>query len=246
MSRYINTTDQINYWGRQAGEKQGADPQRNDLFLVDFTLAQSGVTRAIPVKLDLLKILPHYVKSINLPESRLKPDTVRRESVPYPMPSWDDPLDPAKITFLLDTHEQDDYSAVVNFLDAWMALTRAGRGDRYRNYNSNHGHLLLNSDFRVDFQFNIFIYLVRGLNASDVPANIYKGMRAHSIWVLTHAWLGGYKLSDFTYSESGLTTVEATFYADSIEYQSTSKIIGEASPSNNPYRVAGWSGFSYF
>lgn len=158
--RDISADNQLNLWGKQSDTGGGLEPQRSDLYFVDFTSAQKNVAAAANVK--LAPVVPHHVRSISLPELRTKPDPVRRDSVSYNMPSWDDPLDPVKIVFLLDTKAHEDSSSVIRFLDAWLALTRAGRGERAKGYSSDGSWLRLNSDYRVDFQFNVHVWLLRG------------------------------------------------------------------------------------
>jgi hypothetical protein len=204
------------------------------------------------------------------------------------MPSWDDPLDPIKVAVLLDTSNEDDKSAVIQFLDAWLALTRAGRGSRFQGYSST-GWLTLDANYRVNYTYNVSLFLLRGaaLNfgtgasgQDQGPLNTYlananamfrnakkrlglvqtgaplstadpstanilaqlaqrqpnaattdqltQDVVIHSIYILSNAWLGGYKLSDFSYAESNLTTVEATFYADSMALATRSSIFGAA------------------
>jgi len=292
MARDITTVNQTNLWGRQADSGLGLEPQRTDLYFVDFASAQKNVGAVANLK--LAAILPQYVRSLSLPELRTKSDPIRRDSVPYNMPSWDDPLDAVKIVFLLDTHEQDDTSDVVQFLDAWLALTRAGRGSRAQGYYHPNGWLTLNSDFTIDFRFNINLYLLRGANltvggfvtaqtgaeaervqalanatyrnlkkasglvqqGNPVPAPdfdtsfetavtyaqldegsaVEQDMVLHSIYVLRNAWLGAYKLSDFSYTESALTTVEATFFVDSVDLDYKSTLIGQAANLANTQR----------
>lgn len=160
MARDITTINQTNLWGKQADTGLGLEPQRTDLFFVDFKNAVNGVTAA--AKIRLAPILPQYVRSVTLPEIRTKADPVRRDSIPYNVPSWDDPLDAVKITFLLDTHNEDDRSDVVQFLDGWLALTRAGRGRRYGGYTQGAGWLELDANYRVDNTFDVNVYMLRG------------------------------------------------------------------------------------
>jgi hypothetical protein len=276
----INTMDQVNLWGKQADTGGGLEPQRTDLYYVDFSTALGGVQTASNVDPKLAPIIPQYVRSISFPEIRTKSEPIRRDSVPYPMPSWDDPLDAIKIVFLLDTHENErTRSAVTRFLDTWLALTRAGRGSREGGYMypRGWGWLKLNSEYRMDFTFDVSLHLLRGLDItktgfvndgsdaaafaafmaqstsalrSQVTANTLTqsgipglaaagsalalsnavqkqafisqfeigsaGLVSHSQFTLTSAWLAAYKLSDFSYTESSLVTVEATFYVDSL------------------------------
>lgn len=160
MARDITTISQTNLWGKQSDTGMGLEPQRTDLYLVDFKTARQNVAKAANV--SLADILPQYVRSITLPEIRTKADPVRRDSIPFQMPSWDDPLDPVKLVFLLDTHDQDDTSNVIQFLDAWLALTRVGRGSRFLGYTANPGWMTLNANYTVDFMFSVYVYLLRG------------------------------------------------------------------------------------
>jgi hypothetical protein len=162
MARDISTINQTNLWGKQADEGLGLEPQRNDLYFVDFTSALKSV--AVAANVQLAPIIPQYVRSITLPELRTKAEPVRRDSNSYNMPSWDDPLDAIKLTMVLDTKDANDKSDVIQFLDAWLALTRAGRGSRSQGYSALGNWLKLNSDFRVDFQFNVNVFLLRGAN----------------------------------------------------------------------------------
>jgi len=290
MARDISTINQTNLWGKQADSGLGYEPQRNDLYFVDFASAVKNVAAA--TRIQLAPIVPQYVRSVTLPELRTKADPVRRDSIPFNMPSWDDPMDAVKIVFLLDTNNQDDASAVTKFLDAWLNLTRAGRGGRSQGYSALGDWLKLNADYRVDFQFNVNLFLLRGADISvggfvdsggsgddfrrftaqanaayrnlkkqaglvqqgtPVPgpgddnsfeaavtyaqsggdAAIEQDMVIHTTYILKNAWLAAYKISDLTYTESALVTVDATFYVDTVELSEVPQIYGEASRVNN-------------
>ena len=259
MALNIATRKQTNLWGKQsdiAGDI-GLEPQRNDLYYVDFDNALKNV--AVISKQSLAPLIPQYVRSCSLPELRTKSEPIRRDSVAYNMPSWDDPLDPVKLVFMMETSSYRS-SRVTAFLDAWLVLTRAGRGSRVAGYYEPTGWLTLNSNFSIDFRFDVNLYLLRGsfpssdfsqsssttispsttsvtpspvlitstanqLNATlGASVNFQSGglnsnMVLHTTYVLKNAWLGAYKVSDFNYAESNLTTVEATFYIDSYDVQ---------------------------
>lgn len=261
MARDVSIINQLNLWGKQSDFGLGLEPQRNDLYYVDFLSTVNNVAAA--TNLQLAPVIPQYVRSVTLPEIRTKADPIRRDSVPYNMPSWDDPLDPVKITFVLDTKDMG-FNPVIKLLDAWMALTRAGRGNRTFGYRPTLGNWFrLNSNYRVDFQFDIKIYMLRGaqgrpggfssalsgaafdhalfqsdaaarfqaldsrnrperpnttqISAREYISSVEQTSTIHSVWMLKQAWLGAYKISDLTYTESALVTVEATFYMDSID-----------------------------
>lgn len=266
MARDISTINQINLWGKQADAGTGFNPQRTDLWMVDFKTAVDGVAGAANIAID--PIVPQYVRAISLPEIRTKADPIRRDSVPFQMPSWDDPLDAIKITFMMDTHQQDDVCNVVQFLDAWLALTRAGRGCRTLGYSLNKAWLLLNDSFSIDFRFDVWLSLLRGVEVSnisnltnqqsdqfraamanantnfsnlraqqgeiqqgptavqDTPVSQFalsaslqsraNGDMSRAIYRLYSTWLGAYKISDLSYAQSDVVTVEATFYAEDV------------------------------
>lgn len=281
----ISKNDQINLWGK-AGDSGALDPQRNDLFYVDFSQAvhglaatpyASGWAKWIDLNALTINILPQYVRSVTLPESRTKPEVVRRSSVPYNMPSWDDPLDPVKINFLVDTHS-NKAPVVLKFLDAWLSLIRAGRGERKTGYSGS-PVLCDPTTYKVECRFGITIWMLRGIpgesandlafyaaaEAADLAAaqatvvqrnikrvqglmqtglsgmqvqqlqqafptlteplptsqpfnpSLNSDMQMHTYLRLNNAWLGGYKVSDFNHAESALSTIEATFYPESID-----------------------------
>jgi hypothetical protein len=268
MARQIDISTQVNLWGKATDQTVGLVPQRSDLFYVDFRNAVRGInaTGASPRPIDPASILPQFVRSTTLPENRLKPETVRRDSVPYNMPSWDDPLDPVKVVFLMSNSDDVSKNDLISVLDTWLKLTRAGRGSRQDGYG-NSGYVLLNSNYSIDYTFDVSIHLLRGtlLNASNTAANtsnarvmavnneiqrhrrkakglaqmgkpipksiqkqlasspgavnniVETGMTIDATWIMYNAWIGGYKLSDLNTAETGLVTVEATFYTEAFE-----------------------------
>jgi hypothetical protein len=188
--------EQTNTWGRAAG----IEAQRTDLWVVDFREAIAGLRETSTVAQDtntefpnssflmsLSDILPtatlatYFCKSVSLPELRVRPDVVRRDSRPYNMPSWDDPLDPIRISFLLDcykagTVESPYQSDVYNVLDFWRALVRAGRGSMSEEYA-----IRLNNDYRVDYAFNVTVRLLRPgipeVVTTSAPLNQFTGQQ---------------------------------------------------------------------
>lgn len=278
MAQNITTYKQINLWGKQTDKDAniGLEAQRADLFVVDFSNALKNV--AVVSKQNLTPLLPQYVRSCTLPEHKTKSEPIRRDSILQNMPSWDEPLEPVKMVFLVETHDQTDVSHTVDFLDAWLAVTRAGRGTRSSGYYGlPYGWLTLNSNYTIDFRFDINLYLLRGATApkglsltqagatdtdaklaatqeaailaaagaapgavtnaqsnSGVPnsannmnastgytpdpngAAFTQNMVIHTTYTLKNAWLAAYKLSDFSYKESDLMSVDATFYVDAV------------------------------
>jgi hypothetical protein len=146
--------NQRNPWGAQAG-LGGEEPQRSDLWIVDLSSPLRGISTQLGVNLP--PIPSYFAQSVSIPELRLRPDVVRRDSRPYNMPSWDDPLDPVKITFLLDAAESGVSSRIYSVLDGWRSLVRAGRGAMSKEVT-----VVLNENYRIDFRYNINVMLLKG------------------------------------------------------------------------------------
>jgi len=171
MARDIARIDQRNLWGISSDDAANAlEPQRADLWAVDFTTAVQSLNKV--ARTQLSQIPPQLAQSVTLPEIRVKSDPVRRDSMGFQTSSWDDPLDPLKITFLMDSRENQG-SALLRFLEVWMAVVRAGRGDRgFLYYNTSQTYLLLDEDYRNDCQFNFIVKFLRG----SMPVNLGSGL----------------------------------------------------------------------
>ena len=220
MARPINVSDQQNTWGAI----KGLEPQRADLFYVDFSNALSGLRKVSG--LDLAGIKRPYVRSITLPSIRTKSESIRRYSTGYNMPSWDEALEAVKVVFLLDTKDEQ-ISDVVAFLDAWLAVTRAGRGTRSFGLTQSTGCLSLNSNYSIDFRFDFTLNLLRGANTADIDvaalastntdnSNASSFLNNHCLYTYKNGWLGEYKMSDYSHDENKLITVDSTFYVDDV------------------------------
>lgn len=167
MARVI--AEQRNIWGAPA-DQGGLDPQRTDLFIVDFKAAIAAISRQVVPgfgELTFAQIQPvpsYFVQSVSLPDLRVRADTFRRDSRPFNMPSWDEPLDPIRMTFLLDARSSITSSHVYQMLDKWRMLVRAGRGQL-----TQEPEVLLNANYRVDFAFSVYLALLRGDNGVGTP-----------------------------------------------------------------------------
>lgn len=277
MARVIQ--NQRNPWGAQAG-LGGEEPQRSDLWVVDLTSVLRGITTALNVTLP--PIPAYFAQSVSIPELRVKADSYRRDSRPYNMPTWDEPLDPVKISFILDAALPGYASRIYNVLDRWRSLVRAGRGSM-----SKEAVPVLNNNYRIDFQFNVTVMLLRGGHAainsalsqtdalaqSATPAptrpNIFSlqpnntstaqkqaptdtqqvadqaiqaanqqaaanastalllanavqlssvdnDLEYSGAYTLQNCWLGGFRISDLSYANAQISTVEATLYAEDV------------------------------
>lgn len=157
MSRIF---DQKNIWGAQGG----LDAQRADLWKVDFLQAVKGINEQIysgDVATTLQPISstvePYYVASVTMPTMKVKSEEVRRDSRPYMMPSFDEPLSEIKVVFIVDTPKSGPTTKIYRFLEAWRAFVRAGRGGM-----SNEHEVSLGKDYKVIFRFPVTIVLLRG------------------------------------------------------------------------------------
>lgn len=279
MPRLINLADHKNLWG--ATTDAGLEPQRSDLWLVDLTELVNGLNaQKIFQRLklaDVPQFFPQFVQSVTLPEQKMKAEQFRRDSVPYNMPSWDEPLDPVKIVFLMDTNNNPNQSRVTSVLQAWQAVCRAGRGDRSTLYVERDFAIPLNANLRYDYTFPIRVAQLRGGSAVhgtltneqvqqmnqqianqsafaaefqdslqstfsgaasgdfETATALYGGsgvytpqmveqrpldrqpwLQVTGNWKLSNCWLGGWKMSDLSYTDSKLMTVEATIYAEDL------------------------------
>ncbi len=225
MARVIDT--QTNTWGKQ----QGVDPQRADLYVVDFTQALSGIASVVDdnnvignnVSLPYVppKLASYFVMAVNLPELRIRPEMVRRDSKPYMMPSWDEPCDAVRMTFILDCFTQgkvfDPYrSDLYQMLESWRAVVRAGRGGM-----SSEFAIALDNNYRIDYAYDIGVNLLRpdipqvgpGTTSSDAVTN---DLQFSLQLKLINCWLSSYKLSELNYEAARVLQIEATFYAEDI------------------------------
>lgn len=225
MARVIDT--QTNPWGRQ----QGVDPQRSDLYVVDFTQALSGLASVVNdnnvignnVALPFVppKLASYFVMAVNLPELRIRPEMVRRDSKPYMMPSWDEPCDAVRMTFILDCFTQgkvfDPYrSDLYQMLESWRAVVRAGRGGMSTEFA-----IALDNNYRIDYAYDIGVNLLRpdipqveaGTTSSDFVSN---DLQFSLQLKLVNCWLSSYKLSELNYESARVLQIETVFYAEDI------------------------------
>lgn len=152
MARVIN--QQTNPWGAMV-ESGGQEPQRSDLWVVDFSSAVAGISAQLQA---FTPTIPAFVaQSVSLPTLSVKADAFRRDSRPYNMPVFDDALDPVRIVFVLQIGNANTSAPIYRFLDQWRAVVRAGRGAMGKEPWIN-----LNSDYRINFAFNVNVILLKG------------------------------------------------------------------------------------
>jgi hypothetical protein len=151
--------DIVNQWGKQGGP----NPQRSDLWQVDLGDVIFGLNENPNVR-TYLDLPRYYHATVTLPELKIKTEQVRRDSRTYNMPSWDEPLDAIRMTFVVDdggkaTANNGDatQSKIYTLLDLWRSVTRAGRGAV-----GSESSMLLDANYRIDYAFPVYIYLLKG------------------------------------------------------------------------------------
>ena len=159
-----------NQWGVQGGQ----NPQRADLWQADLASVITNLNRSDPFN-PQLQNLPRYVPcAVSLPELKIKPEPYRRDSRSYQMPSVDEPLDPVRISFIMDdggfiNRQNNDISAseIYRVMDVWRRVSRAGRGAL-----GSELFLVLDANYTVAFRFSIYLYLCRG---NSLPSSATTG-----------------------------------------------------------------------
>jgi hypothetical protein len=188
---------QTNPWARA----QGPEPQRSDLWIVDFQQVVSGLKTVTGLNrlLPTSTLATYYARSVALPDLKTRAESFRRDSRPYQFPSWDEPLDAIRITFLLDCYKGGTIvspyqSDIYNILDYWRAVVRAGRGPM-----SNEYALRLDPTYRIDYAFNLSLKLLRpgmptvnGIAANDmVPIAKQDAVETQAAASLANKLFGG-------------------------------------------------------
>lgn len=257
----------LNRWGHRG---DAPDPQRTDLWQVDFTNTVSQISSALRQG-KLLTIQPFDVQSVTLPDLRTRSEPVPRDSRPFHMPSMDEPLEPIQMTFVMNS-DQAVASDLLRVLSGWRTLVRAGRGGM-----SAETSFALNDNFTVDFAFDVTLTLVRPGMIQDTggqtptvpqtqPTNQFAGapglsmpttpgaaslfaldvargtgqsnaslfaqgasqlsglsngatksnFDANFAYTLKKCWLASHRVSDLSYADARILTVDATFYAEDI------------------------------
>ena len=222
MPRLINDFVKRNLWGSSSNAPTGVlEPQRSDLWYVDFTTAIDGVSQFFDSVVNYIP--PQMVQSVSLPENKIKVEPFRRDSIPYQMPSWDEPLDAVRMTFVLDTNAAS-VSGIYQFLNNWLELCRAGRGFRSSGYDINsrgEDPVLLDENFQSQYRFDCALYFLRGNNQGESATSLFSDLEAWQAIRLQQMWIAGFKISDLNYTTNALTTIDASFYVESIDWMTT-------------------------
>src|ERR1051326_3594086 len=205
--------EQRNTWG----SPNGLNSQRADLWQVDFATAINGIQTALASNPGMDSAVPAklpsiYLQSISLPELKVGGQVVHRESRPYYVPDYDEPIEPIRMKFNMDAPHRTSVSEVIKFLTAWRMLVRAGRGSFGQEWS-----IRLNQDYRIDYAFNVSLRLLRGGTLSTSRNN---NLQIASECTIESAWLSSFQLSELNYSTGNQhATVDAVFYAAYIRFE---------------------------
>lgn len=201
MARIVQQT---NPWATQAGNGGGLDPQRSDLWKIDLSQVTNGLSRVLGRRVPAIPT--YFAQSVGFPEPKVRAEQFRRDSRPYNMPTFDEPLDPVKINFLLESPGPGESSIIYRFLDQWRQVIRAGRG----GMSASAPNITLDANYRIDYAFNINVFLLRG------TSGIENDLEYSATYTLINAWLGSFKLADVSHDGTRIMTVEAQIYPEDI------------------------------
>lgn len=163
MARII--MDQRNTWG--VSGKESPNAQRSDLWLVNMQSVVKGLNAQIQgsgdIGINILDDIPTYfAQTVDIPELKTNAEKYYRDSRPFMMPAYDEPLGNIKIIFYMDSPLQK-VSKIYRLLDTWRAYVRAGRGAMSQEFAIN-----LNENFRIDYAFPVSVLLLRGADTLNI------------------------------------------------------------------------------
>jgi len=187
--------------------------QRTDLWQVDFSGAVRGLNGVLGRNLPDWE--PWHARSVTLPQKTMRVEAIRRDSRSYNMPSFDEPVEPAKVVFVFSSKREAENSPIYSLLDTWWHQARAGRGGVALDKDLNDYTPVLDANYRIQFRWNVAVTLLKGASAEHKDG---RSLNSSSQFTFVQAWVSGFKVSDLSY-ESGnqLVTLEATLQMESME-----------------------------
>lgn len=210
----------------------GWDPQRTDLFTIDFSSALTAMQEILrrvaatsSVAAQLYEALPTreslalFPVVVALPERHIRSEATRRHDIPYPNPGYDDELAAIGVTWFLECGADDAArSSILAFLRTWQAVTRAGRAGQ------NPGELALDlqaasrsgTGFIPNFRHDFTISLWRGTGTrSNVLVDTY--LELSQRWQVRAGWLAGIHLPELRANQpAAVAEVRTAFHADTV------------------------------
>jgi len=206
--------DVENIWAK-AGS--GLEPQRADLWIIDFREATYALTKT--------HFATHFfAASVSLPPLSIKAEEFRKGSVPYMLPGFDEAPGPVTINFIHDigtnggqNEVTDIYrSEMYKFLNLWRRAARAGRGGM-----SEEDVPVLDANYKHSYRFDVSLNMVRPDDlegvTDDTDLEKQHNMTISSKYVLKKAWLSSLKISDLNYANGNqYVTIAAVFYVEDV------------------------------
>lgn len=230
-----------NPWGRSSGR----EPQRSDLWYIDFTSAFDGIMGRGDVGKNTLEELEYdgqytmgnhanlinpfsgdrtsiryYATSVNLPELVTTPEVTRRDSKPYHSPGCDSPLGAIKVSFIHDISNVQDGPDGIRRSEIYSFLslwrTLVRSG---RGGMSSEFSLALDRDFKVNYGFDVSLSFLGGVDLSQALAEnpAQSGLEVTSVYTMKNCWLSSFGLGpEISFSEARHSIISAIFYADDV------------------------------
>lgn len=142
----------------------------------------------------------YYAKAVIFPEQAITQDPVRRGTIPYLMPSWDQPCQPARVTFYNESSDRG--SRIYRALLAWLQLARQGR------FNVS------NVDLYADMSADASLRSI-GAYRKDIQLSMMSGTgnaddsMVHDTWIMHQAWCSKVQPLELSQDNGTVHTIDA-------------------------------------
>lgn len=229
------------------GKANSLEVQRSDLWVFEL----DPVIRYIRSNFPWISPLPEdakpYAKQVQFPEKRIRNKVIYRDSRPYNMPDYDDPLSEIRVDFLYDQPSSTPIakgagtlvpnptgtrSRIYTLLHAWYELARIGRNGLGQNlvgippYSPTNQQDLQDlpvttNPVSLQYSFDLEFHFLRGsmqsMNASIEADEDVRPLVTSSAHRLIGCWCAGVQLNTVTTEGAQLQVVTGIFYADDIQ-----------------------------
>lgn len=217
------------------------DPQRTDLFTIDFSEAitsinlillaavngpQGNIARSLLGAMPTRSNAAYFPSGVDIPERSVAYTTTRRHEIAYNLPSWDGAQPPLNVTWTMDSgNSVFKVARPLVLLRAWTAIVRAGRDGQ--DPNELYLDLLTASGGRgyvPDYKHDFVVYLWRGKSDAATPAAFTSaatpenaGVELAGRWLVRNAWLTGFQQPSLSHAGgSAVGTIRSTFACDAV------------------------------
>ena len=185
-------------------------PQRTDLWQLNLepilrVLRKLEIDFSPPgVSLPPENTSVYYAKAVIFPEQAITQDPVRRGTIPYLMPSWDQPCQPARVTFYDESSDRG--SRIYRALLAWLQLARQGRfnvtgRDMYADMSSVDSLRSIGA-YRQDIQLS----MLTGTGSAAVEGG---GLQVSDTWIMHQAWCSKVQPLELSQDNGTVHTIDA-------------------------------------